>query len=112
MRTEKFKLKMFDTAVTLQYTPDQCKWYEWLKLNEYYNHATFDMHHIIASKKIVTLKILPHNVLTQPAGHPHTDHKTDSHFSCVSHTHTRFQMGKWHLFFWGGGGDSEMLNIW
>ena len=40
-----FQLKLFDTAVTLKCNQDHRKWYEWVKLNENYYHAQFDIYH-------------------------------------------------------------------
>ena len=34
MRTQNFKLKLFDIAVTLKYGEDHWKWYAQVKLNE------------------------------------------------------------------------------
>ena len=37
---------MFDTAVTLKYNRGRWQWYEWVKLNEYYHRAKFDIYHM------------------------------------------------------------------
>ena len=39
-------LKLFDTAVTLKYNQDHWKWYEWVKLSEYYHRTKSDIYHI------------------------------------------------------------------
>ncbi|WP_419585587.1 hypothetical protein, partial [Thiolapillus sp.] len=41
IRTLSFQLKLFDTALTLRR-----KWFEWVKLSDYYHHAKYDIYHI------------------------------------------------------------------
>ena len=43
---KKNQLKLCDTAVTLKYGQGHRKWYEQVKLNEYYHQAKFDIQHI------------------------------------------------------------------
>ena len=38
--------KPFDTAVTLKHDQSHWKSYEWIKFNEYYHHAKFDICHV------------------------------------------------------------------
>ena len=42
----RFRLKLFDIAVTLTYDQDHWKWYEQVKFNEQYHHAKFDIYYI------------------------------------------------------------------
>ena len=46
MRRDNFQIKLFDTAVTFKYSQGHWKWYEQVKLNEWYHHATVDIYHI------------------------------------------------------------------
>ena len=45
MRTYNFQLKLFDTAVTLKYNQGHWKWYEWVKLDDYYHYEKFEIYH-------------------------------------------------------------------
>ena len=68
--------------MTLKYNQGHWKWYEWVKRNEYYHHAKFDIYYIIYSvRENRNVKISTHTD-TRPAGRPNTDHYIDSHFSC------------------------------
>ena len=46
-----FQLKPFDTAVTLKYNQGHRKWYEWLKLNKYYQYEKFDIYHFYSPRE-------------------------------------------------------------
>ena len=42
IRTQDFQLKLIDIAVNLKYGQDHRKWYEQVKLSEWYHQAKFD----------------------------------------------------------------------
>ena len=44
--------------MTLKYSQGDWKWYEWVKVSEYYHHAKFDIYRIKKCGKIATLKFL------------------------------------------------------
>ena len=46
MKTKNFQLKWFDTAVTMKYSQGHWKWYDWIKLNEFYHHEKFDTEYL------------------------------------------------------------------
>ena len=54
--TENFELKLFDAVVTLKFNQGHRKWYEWVKLNEYYHHAKFDSYHIYSVRENFNVK--------------------------------------------------------
>ena len=64
---------MFDTAVTLKYNQGHWKWYERVKLNEFYHHAKFDIYIYSVRENRAKLNFLTH-LDTSPAGLPNTDH--------------------------------------
>ena len=43
---QSFNLIGYKPAVTLKYNQGHWKWYAWVKLNEYYHHAKFDIYHV------------------------------------------------------------------
>ena len=53
----KFPFKLFDTVVTLKHNQGPCKWYEWVKLNEYYHRAKFDISHIYSVQENFNVKV-------------------------------------------------------
>ena len=60
IRTQIFQWKLFDTAVTLTYNQGQWKWQEWVKLNEYYHHAQFDIYRIYSVQENSNAKGFTH----------------------------------------------------
>ena len=54
------------------------KWYEWVKLGEYYHHANFDIYHIYNVWENCNVKVFA--TYRQSASPPNTDLYTDSHF--------------------------------
>ena len=83
IRRYNFWLKLCDTAMTLKSSQGHWKWYEWVKLNEYYHHAKFELIILVLPEKTATLKFLLHTA-NWPAGQPNTDHYIDSYFSFES----------------------------
>ena len=74
---------MFDTAVSVKYNQGHWKWYEWIKLNEYYHQAKFDIYHIYGVWDNQNVKVFATygRSAVRLAGQPDTDHYTDSRFS-------------------------------
>ena len=52
---------MFDTAVTLKYNQGHRKWYEWVKLDEIYQHAQSDVYHVYSARENRIVKIFATN---------------------------------------------------
>ena len=75
---------MFDTAVTLKYNQGHRKWYEWVKVSEYYYQAKFEIYHVYSFRENRNVKVFA--TCGQSAGQSNTDHYIDSHFSCESKT--------------------------
>ena len=75
---------MFNTAVTLKYNQGHWKWYGWVKLNEYYHHAKFDIYHIHSVQENCNVKVFA--TYRHLVSQPDTNHYTDLHFSCTSKT--------------------------
>ena len=75
---KKFQLKLFDTAETLKYNQGQWKWYEWVKLNEYYHYAKFVLYHIYSVRENRNINIFATHGYS--AGRPNTDHYINPHF--------------------------------
>ena len=44
--------------MTVKYNQGQWKWYEWIKLNDSYNHAKFDIYHIYSVWENSNAKVL------------------------------------------------------
>ena len=67
--------------MTLEYNLGHRKLYEWVKLNEYYHHAKFDIFHIYSVRENCNIKVF--DTYTHLADQPNTDHYIDSqsHFS-------------------------------
>ena len=57
IRTQNFQSKVLGTAVTLKYNQGHCKWYELVKLNEYYHRAKFDIYHIYSVQENCNIKV-------------------------------------------------------
>ena len=73
---------MFDIVVTLKSNHGHWKWYEWVKLNECYHHAEFDIHHIYIVRENHNIKVFA--TYGHLAGQPNTNHYIDSYYSCKS----------------------------
>ena len=66
----------------MTYNQGHRKLYEWVKLNEDYQHAKFDISHIYSVRENSNVKVCA--TYGQSAGRPITGHYKDSHFSCES----------------------------
>ena len=44
--------------MTLKYNQGHWKWYKWIKLNEYYHHAEFEIYHIYGVEENHNIEIL------------------------------------------------------
>ena len=61
IRTQNFHLKLLDTTVTLKYNKGHPKWYEWVKLNEYFYHAKIDIYHIYSVQENLNVTVFATN---------------------------------------------------
>ena len=43
--------------MTLKYNEGHKKWYEWVKLNQYYHHAKFDNYHTYTVRENLSVKV-------------------------------------------------------
>ena len=57
----------------MKYSQGHWKWYDWIKLNEFYHHEKFDTDRIYSVQESRNSKVFPHT-LGQSAGLPNTDH--------------------------------------
>ena len=72
IRTIKCSVK---TDVTLKYNHGPWRWYEWVKLNEYYHHLKSDIYHIYSVRKNCNLTVFDtHGHSAAKLAWPNTDH--------------------------------------
>ena len=76
-----FSVKTVWQSVTLKYNQGHWKWYEYVKLNEYYNYAKFAIYHIYGVRENRNVKVFA--TYGHSASRPNTDHYMDTFFMQV-----------------------------
>ena len=85
--------------MTLTSNQGHRKWYEWVKLNEYYHRTKFDIYHICSVREDRRVQVFVTYRLA--AVRPNTDHYIGPHFSCESKPKLSSQLELLHKLNWG-----------